>query len=260
MNKHSVMRALVVAVVAATIVINGLANALPLNDLTTGEISDRFEVYFVPAGYVFSIWGVIYLGLIAFAIYQALPAQANNPRLQRIRTPFLITSLANIAWLFLWHYERFGATIVAMAALLVSLAVIYVRLEIGRSRVDRVEKYMVRVPFSIYLGWVSVATIANATSLLDYLGWGGWGLDPQVWAAIMIGVTTLLGIIMAVDRYDGAFILVLSWALVGIAVEQSGASLVVVSAWVAVVVLNVVIGVVHAPRLLSNLKNPGAQS
>jgi hypothetical protein len=251
MNKQSFTKVMVVVAVLATILINGLANALPLNNLTTGEISDRFEVYFVPAGYVFSIWGLIYLGLIVFAVYQALPDQANNPRLQTIRTPFLISCLANIGWLFLWHYEQFMLTIVAMAVLLISLAVIYVRLEVGRSRVSRGEKWMVRVPFSVYLGWVSVATIANATSLLDYLGWGGWGIDPQVWAAIMIGVTVILGSIMAVDRHDGAFTLVLSWALVGIAVKHSGNSLILISTGLAVVILNVVIGIVHAPRLLS---------
>jgi hypothetical protein len=254
MNRHWIMRVLVLAAVAITIVINGLANALPLNDLTTGEISDRFEVYFVPAGYVFAIWGLIYIGLIAFALYQALPAQAENPRLQRIRGLFLISSLANIAWLFLWHYEVFSATIFAMVLLLISLAAIYVRLGIGRSRVDRIEKYLVRVPFSIYLGWVSVATIANATSLLDYLGWGGWGLDPQVWAVIMIGVTTILGSIMAIDRYDGAFILVLSWALVGIAVRHSVVSLIMISALAGVVILNLVIGIVHAPRLIPGFR------
>jgi hypothetical protein len=248
------MQVSVIVAVAATILINGLANALPLNNLTTGEISDRFEVYFVPAGYVFSIWGLIYIGLIAFAVFQALPAQAENPRLNKVRGVFLISSLANIAWLFFWHYEYFSATIIAMFLLLISLSVIYVRLGIGRSRVDRTEKYLVRVPFSIYLGWVSVATIANATSLLDFLGWGGWGLEPQVWAAIMIGVTTLLGSVMAIDRKDGAYILVLTWALVGIAVKQAEASLVVASALAAVVVLNVVIGVVHAPRLLSKAR------
>lgn len=257
MNKQLVARIVIVLAVISTIVVNGLANALPLNNLTTGEISDRFDVYFVPAGYVFSIWGLIYLGLIAFAIFQALPAQADNLKLQRVRLPFLISCLANIGWLFLWHYERFSGTIVAMAVLLFSLATIYIRLGIGRSTASRAEKWMVRVPFSIYLGWVSVATIANATSLLNYLGWGGWGLDPQVWAVIMIAVTVILGSIIAVDRHDGAFVLVLSWALVGIAVEQIDSSLVAINAGAAVVILNVVIGVVHAPRLLSR-SNPAS--
>ncbi len=102
----------------ATFALNGLANALPLNGQSTGEISDRFQVYFVPAGYVFSIWGLIYLGLGAFAVYQALPAQREAPRLRRIGYLFALSCLANIAWLFLWHYEQFPLTLVAMLSLL----------------------------------------------------------------------------------------------------------------------------------------------
>jgi len=163
--------------VIVTIGVNGLANALPLNGQTTGEISDRFQVYFVPAGYVFSIWGLIYLGFTAFAVYQALPAQRDNPRLQRIGYLFALSCLANIAWLFLWHYEIFLLTLVAMVALLLLLVAIYLRLDINRVRVNRAERWLVHIPFSIYLGWITVATIANVTSVLDYLNWSGWGIS-----------------------------------------------------------------------------------
>ena len=105
---------LVVLSVIITIVMNFLANALPLNGLNTGEISDRFKVYFVPAGYVFSIWGLIYIGLIAYAIFQALPSQRENPRLRKTGYLAAASGLANIAWLFLWHYEQFPLTQVAM--------------------------------------------------------------------------------------------------------------------------------------------------
>ncbi|MGC8827818.1 MAG: tryptophan-rich sensory protein, partial [Anaerolineae bacterium] len=105
MNKDVVRQWLVAAAVLVTIIVNALANILPLNGITTGEISDQFQVYFVPAGYVFSIWGLIYLGLVAFAIYQVLPAQRSNPRLRSMSWPFLVSCAANIAWLFLWHYQ-----------------------------------------------------------------------------------------------------------------------------------------------------------
>jgi len=120
-----------------TIAVNGLANALPLNGQTTGEISDRFQVYFVPAGYVFSIWGLIYLGLGVFAIYQVLPAQRDNPRLRRVGYPFAFSCLANVAWLLLWHYEVFPLTLVAMLALLLSLIAIYLRLGSAAPRFPR---------------------------------------------------------------------------------------------------------------------------
>src|SRR3990172_10942580 len=122
------LRQIVVGItLIATIVVNGLANALPINGQNTGEISDRFDVYFVPAGYVFSIWGLIYLGLIVFAFYQALPVQQDNPRLNRISSLFALSCLANISWLFLWHYEQFPLTLIAMFSLFALLIGIYRR-------------------------------------------------------------------------------------------------------------------------------------
>lgn len=234
-----------IVITIAVIVVNGLANALPLNGQTTGEISDRFEVYFVPAGYVFSIWGLIYLGLILFSVYQALPSQRDNPRLRRIGYLYALSGVANVAWLFLWHYEQFVWTIVAMLVLLVSLIAIYLRLEIGRTRVSAAETWLVRVPFSIYLGWVTVATIANATQLLDYLGWNGWGIAPEWWAVIMLAAATLITLAVSFTRGDIAYVLVIVWAFAGIAVKHSDTLLVAISAWVGagLVLLSLAIGV-----------------
>jgi hypothetical protein len=184
----------------AVIVINGLANALPLNGQGTGEISDRFDVYFVPAGYVFSIWGLIYLGLIGYSIYQVLPAQRENPRLQRTGWLYVVSCAANIVWLFLWHYEVFELTIVAMGALLLLLIAIYLSLGTGRTPASLAETWLVRVPFSIYLGWITVATVANVTSLLDYLNWGGWGIGPEVWAVIMLVAGAVIASAVSITR------------------------------------------------------------
>jgi len=208
-NRNTLRQAVNVVAVIATLIVNGLASALPLNGLTTGEISDRFQVYFVPAGYVFSIWGVIYLGLILFAIYQALPAQRDNPRLARVGYLFVLNCVANTAWLFLWHYEQFAWTIVAMLTLLGSLIAIYLRLGIGRVAVAPAERWLVHTPFSIYLGWITVATIANATSLLDYWGWGGWGLADTLWAVIMLAAGVAIAAAMRLTRRDVAYVLVL---------------------------------------------------
>ena len=233
-------------VFGATVAANGLANALPLNGQTTGEISDRFQVYFVPAGYVFSIWGLIYLGLAAFAVYQLLPAQRENPRLQRIGYLFALSCLANIAWIFLWHYELFALTVVAMLALLLTLIAIYLRLEIGRAPVPAVEEWLVRLPFRIYLGWITVATIANVTSFLDYAGWSGWGLRPEVWAVIMLIAGAAIAAAVGLTRGDTAYMLVIVWAFVGIAVKQAATPLVATAAWVmtGVVVVVLVVSVV----------------
>lgn len=241
MNKDVFRQTMIVLLVLLTIVVNGLANALPLNDLTTGEISDRFEVYFVPAGYVFSIWGLIYLGLIGYAIYQALPSQRQNPRLQSIGGFFMLASLANIAWLFLWHYEQFVGTLVAMLVLLISLIVIYLRLGIGRGIVSTAESWLVRLPFSIYLGWISVATVANVTSLLDYLDWDGFGLSPEVWMIIVLVVVVVIAGLMSVTRRDIAYALVILWALAGIAVKHASVTLIASAAWVTFGLVGVIL-------------------
>lgn len=192
-----------------TVTINGLANALPINGQTTGEISDRFRVYFVPAGYVFSIWGLIYLGLLGFVIYQLLPAQRDNQRLARIGYWFVMSCLANGVWILLWHYEFFALTVAVMLILLLSLIAIYLRLDIGRMRVKAAEKWLVDIPFSIYLGWITVATVANVTALLSYWNWSGWGIHPQVWAAIMLLIATGIAVTMGWTRRDLAYALVI---------------------------------------------------
>ncbi|MGD2206905.1 MAG: tryptophan-rich sensory protein [Anaerolineae bacterium] len=217
----------------AVVIVNGLANALPLNGLTTGEISDRFDVYFVPAGYVFAIWGLIYLALIGYSIYQALPAQRENPRLRRIGYLYVLSCAANVAWLFLWHYEIFVWTIVAMVALLLFLIAIYLSLGIGRTVVSTAENWLARIPFSIYLGWITVATIANATSLLDYLNWNGWGIAPEWWAVTMLVAATGIALAVSLTRGDVAYVLVIVWAFVGISVRHSDTPIVSITAALA---------------------------
>jgi benzodiazapine receptor len=233
MNRDTLRQIITVIGVVATIAVNGLANALPLNGRETGAISDQFPIYFVPAGYVFSIWGLIYLGLIAFAVYQALPAQRENPRLRSIGWLFVLASAANIAWIFLWHYEVFPATLVVMLVLLASLIAIYLRLGTGRTSVSRAETWLVRVPFSIYLGWITVATIANATQLLYFLGWNGGFLSPEVWTAIILAVAVAVAWLMAITRRDVAYLLVLVWAFIGIANKHAGTPAVSTAAWIA---------------------------
>lgn len=248
-----------IAVLLSTIgviVVNGLATALPLNGQGTGEISDRFDVFFVPSGYVFSIWGLIYLALIGYSIYQALPAQRENPRLQRSGWLYVLSCAANIAWIFLWHYEMFGWTIVAMVALLLLLIAIYLRLGTGFSRVPAAEAWLVRVPFSIYLGWITVATIANATTLLDYLNWGGWGISPEWWTVIMLVAATIIASAVSITRGDIAYVAVIVWAFVDIALKHSDTMIVTVAAWVAAVfvALTLFVGVPHTQGRLRELE------
>lgn len=250
MNKDTLRQLLIVLSVVATIVVNGLASALPINGQTTGEISDSFDVFFVPAGYVFSIWGLIYLGLVGYAVYQALPAQAQNLQLRSIGYLFVLSSLANIAWILLWHYELFPLTVVAMVILLACLIAIYLRLDIGRSRVSPGMRWLVHLPFSIYLGWITVATIANVTALLAYWEWGGWGISAEVWTVIMLAIATAVGGLVSFTRGDVAYAAVLVWAFVGIALKHSDNSVVSTAAWTVTIltVLLLIIGIYYRQR------------
>jgi len=214
----------------AALTVNVLATSLPLNGLDTGEISDRLRVYFVPAGYVFSIWGVIYVGWIAFVIFQFRRAQKSSPRMRALGYLFALSCVFNASWLFCWHYERFGLSVLIMLALLATLVAAYLRLNIGRVKVGATEKWSVDIPFSVYLGWVSVAAVANISGYLYYVGWGGFGIAPQVWAVIMLAVACLLGLGMALTRRDSGYLLVLVWAFIGIAVKQSPELLVAAAA------------------------------
>jgi hypothetical protein len=222
----------VILTILITLIVNGLANALPINGLNTGEISDRFQVYFVPAGYVFSIWGVIYLGLIAFAIFQALPAQRENPRLQATGWWIALGGLANSLWIFFWHYEQFPLTLIAMLVLLATLIITYLRLGIGLTKVSTAETWAVRVPFSIYLGWITVATVANVTDVLDYWNWNGFGIAPEIWMGIMLAAVLVIATLMAFTRRDVAYALVLLWALAGIAIKFATVSAVIIPTWI----------------------------
>lgn len=233
MNRDVARQTLVVLATLGVITVNVLANVLPLNGQNTGEISDRFDILFVPAGYVFSIWSLIYLGLIAYSIFQASPAQRENPRLRSIGFLYILSSIANVAWLFLWHYEVFELTLVAMVALLVSLILIYLRLDVGRWDVSRAQRWAVHVPFSIYLGWITVATIANTSQLLYFINGDDWGLAPEAWTLILLAAGIGLATAALRNRGDVAYGLVLVWAFVGIGVEQADNQLVSVAAYVA---------------------------
>jgi hypothetical protein len=228
-----ILRQLFVALtILATIVVNVLANALPINGLNTGAISDRFKVYFVPAGYVFAIWGVIYIGLIALAVFQALPSQRENPRMRATGWWISLGGLANIAWIFLWHYEQFPLTLIAMLVLLGTLIITYLRLGTGRSTVSKAETWTVRVPISIYLGWITVATIANVTELLYFLKWDGFGVAAEVWMYIILVAVFVIATLMNFSRRDIAYTMVILWALAGISVKHADVPAIAIPTWI----------------------------
>jgi len=210
--------------IIATIIVNTMAVILPLNGKTTQSLSDNIHNLFVPAGITFSIWSIIYLFLIIFMIYQILSLNKKQPYdtgyIGKIGIWFILASLSNIAWIFLWHYEFVSYSILAMLVLFISLLMCYLKLDIGLSKTSLKEKIAVNTTISIYLGWISVATIANVTAVLVKLNVGELFLGQATWTILVLAVATLISILMLIRRKDIAYNLVIIWALLGIAIKR----------------------------------------
>lgn len=207
----------------STVIVNGLAGSTTiLGGKFTAEISDANPTFVTPAGYVFSIWGIIYILLGAFVVFQGLPSQQGKDFQKRIGWLFALSSLANIVWIFLWQFEYLVFSVVVMFLLLATLVLIYLRLDIGKSKVTIGEKLAVHLPFSVYLGWITIASIANVSVYFVSVGWDGFGISAGTWAAQILIVALLITVLVLATRRDVAYSLVIIWALVGIAVNQSG--------------------------------------
>lgn len=229
------------AAFVVTVLVNAGANTLPLNGRTAGEISDLLPSYFTPAGYTFSIWSLIYLSLLGYAVYQVLPAQRERPFQSKISWLFVASSMFNVGWIFAWHFGLYTLSVFIMIAILLTLIAIYVRLRNGLPGQDvpTVERYLVQFPFSLYLGWITVATIANIASVAAYLGWNGFGIAEPVWSAIMMSVAVVVAGLLLFNRRDFAYAGVLVWALLGIRAAQSTEPLVANVAVAAAVLITI---------------------
>ncbi len=207
-----------------TVIVNGLATALPINNKSTAELSDQYPNLFVPAGLTFSIWGLIYILLAIFAIYQLVIVIRKDTQqssfIDRIGLLFFGSSIANIGWIFAWHYEIVPLSLVLMLILLGCLIAIYLRLGIGKSTSNKSEKYLVHLPFSVYLGWITIATIANVTALLVDINWNTFGLGEQFWAVAVIAVGIAIALSVLFTRKDVFYCLVVDWALIGILIKR----------------------------------------
>lgn len=212
---------LTISALSMVLIVNALANILPINGVTTGDLSDSFDVFFVPAGYVFSIWAIIYSFLIAYAVYQAMPSQKSNEIHRRIAPWFLVNSIANSAWIVVWHYQFVGTSLAMMLVILVTLIAIYAILGTGQYKVSRSEQILMRVPFSLYFAWITVATVANVTTFLVDRDWSGFGISPMLWGIIILVIATIIESAMVLRFRDAVYLGVVVWAFVGIAVQHA---------------------------------------
>lgn len=203
---------------AAVVYVNTLAVTLPINGKSTGELSDQYPNLFVPAGFTFSIWGVIYLLLFIFVIYQiwvSFNKKATQKLTAQSQLLFGLTNILNISWILAWHYEKMWISVFIMIAFLSTLIVLFINNEKIKT-MTFMEKIALQTPINVYLGWISVATIANITALLVTLGWSGSPLTESTWTILMLSIGAFLAVIMLFRRSNFAYALVIIWAFYGI--------------------------------------------
>jgi len=221
-----------------TVAVNSLAGGTTLlGGKLTAEISDANPTLVTPAGYVFSIWGIIYVLLGIFVVFQALRSQAGKDFHGRVGWFFVVSSLLNVVWLFLWQFEYLSLSVVVMFLLLATLIAAYVRLDIGKSKAALSEKLAVHVPFSVYLGWITIATIADVSVTLVSGNWDGFGISQETWAILIIVIALLITLLVIATRKDVTYGLVIVWALLGISVKQSANQNIVMTTQVTAVVV-----------------------
>lgn len=205
------------------IIVNALANIIPINNVTTGQVSDFYKNLFAPAGITFAIWGLIYLLLLGYTLYQLglfrnNKSYASQDLLNKVGIFFTISSIANTVWIFAWQYFAIPSSMILMIIILVCLIII--TNEINKSKLSTRDKIFIRLPFSVYFGWITVATIANATVLLVSLGFTGFGISEATWTVIIIIVGLIISIATMLKNKDFAYGLVIIWAYTGILIKH----------------------------------------
>jgi hypothetical protein len=208
------------------IAVNALANMLPINGYNTGQVSAFYPNAFVPAGFTFSIWGIIYLLLFSYTIgftYYTLK-QEQFPKafafIERINHYFLLTCVFNMSWILAWHYLQIELSVVIMLLFLITLIQLFLKSNLMSNALTTTQKFILQTPFIVYLGWISVATIANFTALLVAYKWIPLSIAPAYWSAAMILIAILLAVLMLKKFQAIAFALVVAWALWGIYYAQ----------------------------------------
>lgn len=229
---------LTVFAILGSFLVNALSNLRPLNGQNIGEISNTqfANVLITPANYAFAIWGVIYIGLICFCIYQFLHPRKQHPRLNAVSYFVILASFAQALWVYFFLQRWFALSLVAMLAILLCLIGAYVQLGYDRTPSPQ-DRWLLRVPLSTYLGWIAVATVVNVALTLYAAAWNGWGLPPELWTVLLLIISAGIGITLLIKRRDLPFALVLVWAFLAIAVKRSTIPAIALSAIVLSAIL-----------------------
>jgi hypothetical protein len=207
---------------AAVLIVNYMASAGKINNTTVGEISRRYETLFTPAGYAFSIWGIIYLALIAFVLFTwyALVKKNYDDIIIKCGWFFIISNLANISWIYLWVSDNIGGSVIAILIILISLIILMFRLQLEVTDPPVRIIMFVWWPFAIYLGWIISASVANISAYFISIGWSGEPLSPQLWSITMITAAAAIYLFLIINRNLREAAAVGIWAFIAIAVKQ----------------------------------------
>jgi hypothetical protein len=221
-SKFSLRQVATLLAIVGGIIINTLSNFFPVKGLNIGQLSNQLfgSVLIIPANYAFAIWGLIYIGLLAFGLYQGRLSQRQSPALDQACWLLVVASIAQIIWIYLFEARLFMWSFVPILGILLPLIGMYQRLEIGKRPISRTVQWLVHAPISLYLGWISVATVVNVAIGLYSLNWNGFGISSTVWTVLMIIVSSAIAFAVALQKRDPVFPLVIVWALVAIALRQ----------------------------------------
>lgn len=205
---------------------NYLANAVPFNDKTTGQLSDQYPNLFVPAGITFSIWGIIYLLLFVFCVKQSknffsqTPDPSTNALVDKIGLRFVVSCILNSLWILYWHYEHLFFSVIIMLSLLIILLDIARRINFLSKNTEIHIPIVAKAAFGMYLGWICIATIANITAVLVFFGWDAFGQSETFWTCLMVIIGALV-VSFTLAKVNNAFIgAAVLWAFVGIIIKR----------------------------------------
>ena len=221
-RKYTWLQGLNIVGLIGMVIVNFLANYLPINNLDTGEIADLYPNLYTPAGFTFSIWGLIYLLLIVFVIYQGKSILNSDSKqlnyVYRIGYLFFTSCVLNISWIFAWHYLQVGLSLIIMLLLLINLIMLYKRLNVNK--VQEKGELLTRISFSVYLGWITIATVANVIIFLVDIGWWQSGLPEVFWMVGAVIIASVIVILFMQKNKDWVYSLVAIWAYFGIIVKR----------------------------------------
>jgi len=244
-NHYDFIRQLTTLVaIVCSFVVNVASNIFPLNGLSIGAISNTLfkDVLIIPANYAFVVWGLIYLGLFVLGGYQFLPQKKKDKDLRKIGYLLVIACVAQSIWVYLFLSRLFALSVIAMLAILVPLIIIYSVLGSSTKGASSRKKLCLHTPVSIYLSWISVATVVNVACALYFHGWNGWGIDSQAWTMIMLVVATTIATVIIIRYRDFAYTGVTIWALIAIAIKHSNIEILMnLSIFLAVILIFIVI-------------------